>query len=239
MNSASAFDVLAAEGFPLLPDVDVRPIGLVVDLLARPGLQVDRARRLHALALRDLPGVRPRVVHERLRVEELEGGARKQIRRATARPSGIAPRSRSRGGRCGAGPSGSAPSSTPPSPCAPSPIGEARRSPARPPRTSARRRGGRPLSRSEASRAGRPVARRRGSRRARLRDRGGRPLLLGRRCRERDSTPTTSPAGHLRERTHVRHSANKGTRHPPKVPPAVILSRAPALGIPRSQRSSG
>ncbi len=72
---------LAPEGLPLLPEVHVRADGFVVDLLARPGLEVDRPLRLDALALRDLPGVHPRVVDERLRVEELEGRAGEKVLR--------------------------------------------------------------------------------------------------------------------------------------------------------------
>ncbi len=67
-------DLLAAQGLPLFPESDVGARCLVVDLLPRPRLEVHLPRRLDALAARHLPGVHLRVVHERLRVEELERG---------------------------------------------------------------------------------------------------------------------------------------------------------------------
>jgi hypothetical protein len=75
-----ALDRVLTEGVALLPEHEVRSGGLAVDLLARPGLEVDLARGFDALALLDLPGVRPCVVDECLRVEELERRARGKVR---------------------------------------------------------------------------------------------------------------------------------------------------------------
>ncbi len=64
--------LVVGQAVAVLPDAEERLPGLVEDLVARPGLEVDRALGLDLLAGVDLPGVGPVVGDERLGVEEVE-----------------------------------------------------------------------------------------------------------------------------------------------------------------------